>query len=754
MFYQFENIKYDYLNGIIFKNDQEIKLTNIQKKLLNYLLDHPKAIHSKQKLMEQVWGRVITENSINQFISILRSYVEDNPAEPSVILTHFGKGISFESLIKVEKPQKLVSQTELKSKRMKYIVLAALFLAALALISKSLLTQPIPNKKNLTENQKILILPSIFEDSSTTPVQRKGMESLLALNFNYLESEGQMIFDNSNHNRQQAIEKYWQIDQDIVVMSSNITKKGDIFEVVFELANQTGSVDKKIILANSLSDVLKDKVEYINTIRNDDLSFKSVDFSPNELLIEALGYKKTGNLLKAKQLLKQVLEKQGDFYQARLVLAEMLLREKKLDQSLAQFNTLKSTHANKIIGTEIELGFAKIKYHKNEHRQLINDLTTYQASNLSISDVKKAKIKLQIADAYTTLGETQKAMQSYQDAVLGVNKQLNPGLFAQSYYGQGKALLPKSNEPHVYHLFEQSLTYAKLAGNVEYQILALNSMSKMSISSYEWDKSIALKKQALQLMELSGDKSEVARGLGTLVAILNQSGYFSEAKVVNEKMGKIARDLKSDLSMMHYLHYDAILLMNAFDWDSAQQQIDRQLDLAIKTDNYAMQLDNAFIAFELLLAKKDGIKFKPEWDKRIAIIKQRGFERFQVYMDYYLARYYKLINHDAEAIALLNEVTKEFKHQNDIKLVVDAQNHLAEIYLKENPQKTLEILSQIESYDPHPNPYLEIKAKAFNHLNNHVEALSLLNQAKLNYHESWTAENQALLESIQAVLEP
>jgi len=47
---------------------------------------------------------------------------------------------------------------------------------------------------------------------------------------------------------------------------------------------------------------------------------------------------------------------------------------------------------------------------------------------------------------------------------------------------------------------------------------------------------------------------------------------------------------------------------------------------------------------------------------------------------------------------------------------------------------------------------LDLKAQALHKLGKDIEALSILNQAKLVYHESWTAENQALLESIKSTI--
>ena len=43
---------------------------------------------------------------------------------------------------------------------------------------------------------------------------------------------------------------------------------------------------------------------------------------------------------------------------------------------------------------------------------------------------------------------------------------------------------------------------------------------------------------------------------------------------------------------------------------------------------------------------------------------------------------------------------------NDIKIYVDAQNHLAKIYIKTDPQLALNILNNLEEHRPHPNSYL------------------------------------------------
>jgi len=71
------------------------------------------------------------------------------------------------------------------------------------------------------------------------------------------------------------------------------------------------------------------------------------------------------------------------------------------------------------------------------------------------------------------------------------------------------------------------------------------------------------------------------------------------------------------------------------------------------------------------------------------------------------------------------------------------------VLFRSDANKSLEILNQLEQHNPHPNPYLDLKAQALQKLDRNIQALSVINQAKLVYHESWTTEHQSLLESLQ-----
>ncbi len=143
MIYQFENFSYDYDKGIISKARDNFKLTKTQKKLLNFFLNNPNKIHSKNEIMERVWGSIVTQNSVDQIIVILRSYIETDPKNPEMIVTHFGQGLCFEA--QVPKPQETNRTKNNNHKQVGLlkigIVITLLFLMALW-VKYSFMPQP------------------------------------------------------------------------------------------------------------------------------------------------------------------------------------------------------------------------------------------------------------------------------------------------------------------------------------------------------------------------------------------------------------------------------------------------------------------------------------------------------------------------------------------------------------------------------------------------------------------------------------
>ena len=77
--------------------DRPLELTPREFDLLYYFARHPGKVFSRLDLLNAVWGYQHEgyEHTVNTHINRLRAKIEDNPAQPSRILTVWGRGYRF-----------------------------------------------------------------------------------------------------------------------------------------------------------------------------------------------------------------------------------------------------------------------------------------------------------------------------------------------------------------------------------------------------------------------------------------------------------------------------------------------------------------------------------------------------------------------------------------------------------------------------------------------------------------------------------
>lgn len=91
------NISIDTERFEVTKNSQIVELTLREYELLTYLAKQPEKIVSRETLLEKVWGYEYYGDvrTVDVTVSRLREKIEDNPAEPAVIMTKRGFGYYF-----------------------------------------------------------------------------------------------------------------------------------------------------------------------------------------------------------------------------------------------------------------------------------------------------------------------------------------------------------------------------------------------------------------------------------------------------------------------------------------------------------------------------------------------------------------------------------------------------------------------------------------------------------------------------------
>jgi two-component system OmpR family response regulator len=77
--------------------DKPVKLTNLEMKLLRYLVEHEGVVVSREELLTKVWGmaRPPATRTIDTFMLNLRKYFEEDPSKPVHFLSVRGMGYRF-----------------------------------------------------------------------------------------------------------------------------------------------------------------------------------------------------------------------------------------------------------------------------------------------------------------------------------------------------------------------------------------------------------------------------------------------------------------------------------------------------------------------------------------------------------------------------------------------------------------------------------------------------------------------------------
>lgn len=94
---QFPHLTLDTASGEVYVHDSLIDLPAQVYQLLLFFCQHPNQLFTKEQLYEQVWGDTYLgeDNTVMVHIRKLRQKIEDNPSQPTRIITVRGLGYKF-----------------------------------------------------------------------------------------------------------------------------------------------------------------------------------------------------------------------------------------------------------------------------------------------------------------------------------------------------------------------------------------------------------------------------------------------------------------------------------------------------------------------------------------------------------------------------------------------------------------------------------------------------------------------------------
>ena len=96
--FRFGTVSIDFKRAEVVRDNQAIDLSAMEFKLLQYLIENRGDVHSRDQLLDAVWGydAMPTTRTVDVHVAWLRQKLEPNPQTPRHILTLRGEGYRFE----------------------------------------------------------------------------------------------------------------------------------------------------------------------------------------------------------------------------------------------------------------------------------------------------------------------------------------------------------------------------------------------------------------------------------------------------------------------------------------------------------------------------------------------------------------------------------------------------------------------------------------------------------------------------------
>ncbi len=88
------SVRLERIGRRVFLGEREVALTPKAFALLDYLLGHPEELHTREHLLERVWGFeiAVSTRAVDHRVAELRRVLEDDPTEPTLLKTVPGGG--------------------------------------------------------------------------------------------------------------------------------------------------------------------------------------------------------------------------------------------------------------------------------------------------------------------------------------------------------------------------------------------------------------------------------------------------------------------------------------------------------------------------------------------------------------------------------------------------------------------------------------------------------------------------------------
>lgn len=94
-FFDIDNVRVDLDKGVVYRDGQDLYLSALEYRLFLAFINSEGRLLTRSRLLEEIWdvaGDFVNDNTLTVYIKRLRDKIENNPAEPRIIVTVRGMG--------------------------------------------------------------------------------------------------------------------------------------------------------------------------------------------------------------------------------------------------------------------------------------------------------------------------------------------------------------------------------------------------------------------------------------------------------------------------------------------------------------------------------------------------------------------------------------------------------------------------------------------------------------------------------------
>ena len=736
MNYYFSGFTYDTQQQKLWFNNNLVKLTKKNNKLLFYLLKNNHRLVNKDELILNIWdNRVVTGNTIDQTIMKLRKVLNDTNSG-NYIEAVYGQGLRF--IPEVTDNSTTSQSTPITKTAIIAAVLLTLISVLIIIYQKKSSQQELSKiDVDLSHNQSI----GIIQNNWLVYGSGRYLTYLLS-RFKGVHVNG-FSFDKTSKNSYNVL---------ALKITTNDEKQLDLLadfnestenDFVVKLINNN-DLNTTVFRSEKIHDLFEDISQWIVsnyanlTEKNDhtEMLFTNDEYAL-ESYFRGIVAQKTGNSSLATTFLTTATKQDPKFKYAWYELAVAYRKQGDPKKSLSILNAI-NTH-NPLLHYHVTLVKA----------QCLDIIQDFRLADLTYQQAYKAAITLNQPEKQIAVLVSQAIM----------NRKLKNYQLSETFLVKALDLTNAETNPYLYGTIIN--TYAKLERDqnnydsaIEKSLLAIDAFNQSGDLRYVAQSKTALSSILLLRNDLKAAKALISdalfyaqdvnnhRGISDnktkLAMIYQKTGRFDLATQYWNDVIRLTAELELYVNNAQAHFWLFKLNLHANNRKKSYAHL-KKIEL-IYSEEPKQSIQNIMIEAQLLMALKE-----KDYDSSKTLLSQLENSNHSM-VSLYRGDLAQLQDRFAAAELHYLDYLRNVENIGNYDKITLVLNRLSHLYVQLKSDKLLSIINKTESFNPPIYPFYIYKAQAAFLMENSIEAISLIEEVKLKSNDLWQQKDQLTLE--------